>query len=815
MFSPMRGNIDLNLLIDFSEAVNKELKTTISTQIHDGKTLPSEFKILKKLAKGGYGEVYVVERDSKVYAMKKVSKQLVQKNKNTTFFMNEKEIMTTHGLDWLVKSHMCLQDETHLFYIMEFVHGGDLLGYLSRKDILKEEEIRFYAAEIFVAVHEMHKAGWIHRDLKPDNILLDRNGHVKLADFGSCVKMENGKVISNSTVGTPDYISPDVLSSTGETVVYGPEVDYWTVGVILYEMFYGATPFYSNSLKETYSKIQNLDFQFEAGISDEFKDLMAGLICKKEKRLRFEEIKKHRFFKGIEWDKLREHEPPFKPQITSDEDISNFIDTEFDPDTNAGSGGFLNFIGFTHDPDHVASILKSIQMGYGNVKISSDSPGIHELGEIEKRISCKKNELEDIKATINELHSNKAELSSMVLSLNQNLQGTLDQIGLKKDALDQIKTEIKLAKEHLQQIKNDIVERLKTTALNNLEGVGNADISEDLKDIKKAIERFKFEEKLSEVQEAAYWFYKQNQSLIDELKVHSQNGHENKSFEEVKRQIRIQKNEIREYEQKIENEIVLRKKLEDEIRTLKKSLREASRSFNNFVIHVLNASNNKDTEISIENGIMKIDGKDYLINTIYVRELKNNELHHLPDKRRSLALLMFILNEPVGCSSSSGSRRSLKALETDLEKEEKILMGLRELLVVLEGKSKEEAGLQINGSIKKIEELKVEIGRAKKSTIVDHRLDDCEKVYEFNSHLFYETTVAKGTLCEHCNEVLYGIVNQAYYCKDCLLVVHKSCYVLVDVSCELNKAIKAGSSIPIICKTVEDKEKLLKLNKVM
>ncbi|ELA42555.1 AGC/DMPK protein kinase [Vittaforma corneae ATCC 50505] len=219
----MSHEIDLNLLIDFSETADRELRTAISTKLHEGKTKPSDFKILKKLAKGGYGEVYVVEKESKIYAMKKVAKQLVMKNKNATFFMNEKEIMTTHGLDWLVKSYMCLQDETHLFYIMEFVHGGDLLGYLSRKDILKEEEIKFYAAEVFTAINEMHKAGWIHRDLKPDNILLDREGHVKLADFGSCVKMENGKVISSSTVGTPDYISPDVLSSTGETVVYGSE----------------------------------------------------------------------------------------------------------------------------------------------------------------------------------------------------------------------------------------------------------------------------------------------------------------------------------------------------------------------------------------------------------------------------------------------------------------------------------------------------------------------------------------------------------------------------------------------------------------
>lgn len=835
----MHHKIDLNLLIDFSETADRELRAAITSKLHEGKTKPSDFKILKKLAKGGYGEVYVVEKESRIYAMKKVAKQLVMKNKNATFFMNEKEIMTTHGLDWLVKSYMCLQDETHLFYIMEFVHGGDLLGYLSRKDILKEEEIKFYAAEVFTAIHEMHKAGWIHRDLKPDNILLDRHGHVKLADFGSCVKMENGKVVSSSTVGTPDYISPDVLSSTGETVVYGPEVDYWTVGVILYEMLYGTTPFYSNSLRETYSKIQNVDFQFEEGISDAFRDLISNLICRKETRYGFEQIKNHAFFQGMDWNNLRALDPPFKPHVLNDDDISNFVDTDFSPDTNAAKGGFLNFIGFTHDPDHVSNILTSIVESYNihynkssetdqavvNSNIRTACGDISEikgclseeekLSEINKAIQCKANELSDLKDRIGEIQRNKHELSSQLSSLNQSLQGTLDQISVKRAILEQTQAEINMAKQHLQQIKADIVEKLRMASSDRPDKANVVAIVEDLKDIKKSMERFKFAEKLDEVKDAAYWLYKQNKNLENEVVVLSQRENENKSLEDLKRQLRIQKSEIREYEQKIENEIVLRRRLEEEIRLLKKSLKEASRSFNNFALKATNALSNKEIEISIENGVMKVDSREHLISTVFVRELKNNEIHHLPERRRPLSLQMFFLKEPVGCSSSSGSRRSLKALEIDKEKEEKILKGLRDLLAVLEGRSKEEAELQMKGSLKKIEELKTEIERAKRSTIVENRIDDCEKVYEFNSHLFYETTVAKGTLCEHCNEVLYGIVNQAYCCRDCLLVVHKSCYVLVDVSCELNKAIKCGTSIPIICKTAEDKDKLLKLNKVM
>lgn len=836
-FVPMEEKIDLNLLIDFSETINKDLKTNVTVNIHEGKTKPTDFKIIKKLAKGGYGEVYIVEKDSVVYAMKKVSKQLVLKNPNTTFFMNEKMIMTTHGLDWLVKSHMCLQDETHLYYIMDFVHGGDLLGYLSKKDVLNEDEIRFYAAEIFTAINEMHRSGWIHRDLKPDNILIDREGHVKLADFGSCTRMENGKVTSNTTVGTPDYVSPDMLSSVGEAVVYGAEVDYWTAGVILYEMFYGVTPFYSNSLKETYSKITNIDFNFEEGISAEFKDLLSHLICRKEDRFGYEQVKSHKFFEGIDWDNLRSTDPPFKPQVESDADISNFVDTEFDPDNYNVKSGFLKFIGFTHDPTHVNKIINSI-VSQHNVTIAPTTKSNNntaftnnntafisnsvvelkqdtnefKLNEINRSLECKSIELDELKTTIKTLESSKDELSSQVSTLNQNLQSTISQILSKKDILSQIQDETVAAKEKLQQIKSDIIEKAESLGVSS---AVNIEIREEIKDLKKCMERSKLTEKLDAVKEVAYWFYKQNQQLANEIKVLSSNDNENKSLEDLKKQLRMQKSEIRDYEQKIENEILQRKSLEDEIKSLKKSLREASRSFSNFVVSVMNALSNKEMDVSIENGMLKVSGNEYSLNTVFVRDLKNNELHHLPYKKRSLCLQMFFLNEPVKCSSSSGTRRSLKALEADLEKESKILKGLEGLICVLEGKSKEEAELQIKGSSKKIAELKSEIERSKRSTITDHQIDDGEKVYEFNSHLFYEKTVAKGTLCDHCNEVLYGFVNQAYCCKDCLLVVHKSCYVLVDVSCELNRAIKAGTSMPIICKTIEDKDRLLKLNKVI
>lgn len=384
--------------------------------------------------------------------------------------------------------------------------------------------------------------------------------------------------------------------------------------------------------------------------------------------------------------------------------------------------------------------------------------------------------------------------------------------------MDILSEDIIKAKEEYNQIKEDINEKRRLSISST-----NGKALDEIKDIRKKLERYKIDEKLAFVNKGLYWFYNtvQGMNLLVEknLSIDLENKLSVKSMEDLKRQVRMLKSETREYEQKIDQELIIRGKLEEEIKSLKKIIKDSQKVNVNFKIPCTNANTNRSTDIIFEDGIIKIEGIERTLNSIYFRDLKNLELHYLPVKKRALCIVIHLLEEEIKCSSSTGTRRSLKALEKDLEKEHKILKGLDNLLKVLTGSTKEEAELQKSGSLKKIAQLEGEIEKAKSSSIFENKcsyeIPDSETVYEFNNHLFYNKTVAKGTLCDHCNEVLYGMVNQAYCCKDCLIVVHKSCYVLLDVSCELNKAIKGGKTLYQICRTMEEKDKLLRLNKAL
>lgn len=326
----------------------------------------NDFQFIKVIGRGAFGEVQLVRhRASKnVYAMKMLSKFEMIKRSDSAFFWEEREIMAHTTSPWIVKLHFAFQDAKNLYMVMDYMAGGDLVNLMSNYDI-PEKWAKFYGAEVVLALDAIHSMGFIHRDVKPDNMLLDKHGHLKLADFGTCMRMDkDGMVRSDTAVGTPDYISPEVLKSQGGEGYYGRECDWWSVGVFLYELLIGDTPFYADSLVGTYGKIMDhknsLQFPDDIEISKDAKHLICSFLTDRTQRIGqkgIAEIQRHRFFLNDQWDwnNIRDAVPPVVPELLSDDDATHFDDIpepdsgeEFFPIPKTFAGNHLPFIGFTY-----------------------------------------------------------------------------------------------------------------------------------------------------------------------------------------------------------------------------------------------------------------------------------------------------------------------------------------------------------------------------------------------------------------------------------------------------------------------------------
>lgn len=848
---------NLNLIGDCIETVyktinmsNKHLPINDLKRIIDNKTKPEEFEIVKTIAKGGYGEVFLVRKD-KIYAMKRVSKDVILKQPNTALFMAEKALLVDSiGSEWLVSAEMTLQDDDYLYYLMDFIPGGDFMGLLSKEDVLEEEWVRFYVVELVAALDELHKLGWIHRDLKPDNILIGKDGHIKLADFGSSIKMVDGKARSSFVVGTPDYVSPDILESGNLENDYSEDIDFWTLGVIIYEMLFGATPFYSLTLVETYRKITDVSYTFPFKISEDIKDLITKLMCKKDKRIGIKEIKGHVFFKDVDWNNVKGMVPPFIPEINNELDTSNFIDTYFEADNKKLEKiNYIDFVGFTFDPKMSDAVEKTIQnsglsekdncvfvkhneiseknngsyeknneLSEKNNNIINKSNEFSEKDVFVETIEVKKRELKNIEIQIkdvNKQYSDKISeyknIMSKVISEREEFYSIENELQAKREELDMLDKEIKERKSSLEEYFKNI----KITEDNNFK-IKFQENSFDFSKLNLHINDIKTQYILCTNQ------YKNIEVNYNNLKNYIKNlRDENIKFKKMgvdnlKRQLRILTTEVKEYQQKCEQEVFMRKQLEEELKSIKaKKIDTKPISYNHeFVCSLIKDNQKISSIISIVNELFYLNDRSCYIGNVYVQELKNNELYHESYKNRSLILKLIFIKESVKSISSSG-RRSLKSLEEDYKVELSMKVGLENMMPLLQGKQLDEARLQYEGTLKKISQLEREIDIARKDTLSQQEVEDPDpiKLYEFNNHLFSTKTFPPGTLCEHCNEVLYGVCDQGFECKDCKMVVHKACYILGNVSCETYNAFKKGDCYYVLMRSIEEKERLLDVYK--
>ena len=360
-----------------------------------------DFESISIIGKGAYGEVRVcrVRETGEIVAMKKLKKTEMKSKNQVKHVKAERDILAKANNPWIVELKYSFQDTEYLYLCMEYLPGGDLMTLLMKKDIFTELEAKFYAAEIVLAIDSAHKLNYIHRDLKPDNVLLDTSGHIKLSDFGLCkfaeivpnsiklrrsqedpslpqpslVTISSEKVLfkpmdkSNykrtrelaySTVGTPDYIAPEVFTQQG----YNETVDWWSLGVILFEMLIGYPPFYSEDSAITCQKIMAwkkvLRIPPEPVLTPEAVDLILKLLRDPAERLGacgVDEIKRHPFFKGVHWEVMRETQVPYLPDINDETDTRHFDKFEEDEPFCSKSAEAapvyrkdMDFVGYTY-----------------------------------------------------------------------------------------------------------------------------------------------------------------------------------------------------------------------------------------------------------------------------------------------------------------------------------------------------------------------------------------------------------------------------------------------------------------------------------
>ena len=304
----------------------------------------SDFEIIKTIGRGSVGKILLVKynNDEKYYAMKVMRKdQLISEGISDNVLV-ERNILLEGQCEFILTLSFCFQTPERVYFVTPFINGGDLFHKLKNEIFFKENLVQFYAAQVAIALQHLHDLGIAYRDLKPENILINEDGYIKLCDFGSSVVI-HGTEKENTFAGSPEYAAPEVITHEGHTFM----CDWWSFGILIYELLYGNTPFYNVDKNRMYDLINTGSISFPKFIqiegenkprsykvSDDAKNLITKLLEKdpgtRLGRKGLKEIKKHSFFSGINFDDLpkKKHKAPFKPTIDKD-DMTNNFDEEY------------------------------------------------------------------------------------------------------------------------------------------------------------------------------------------------------------------------------------------------------------------------------------------------------------------------------------------------------------------------------------------------------------------------------------------------------------------------------------------------------
>ncbi|KAM9280865.1 citron Rho-interacting kinase isoform 1-T1 [Morus bassanus] len=432
-----------------------------------------DFEVKSVVGCGHFADVKVVREKvtGDVYAMKVMSKESLLAQEHVSFFEEERSILSQGTSPWIPQLQYAFQDRKNLYLVMEYQPGGDLLSLLNRyEDQLDESMVQFYLAELVLAIHSVHQMGYVHRDIKPENVLIDRTGHIKLVDFGSAAKMTVNKMVNAKLpVGTPDYMAPEMLTGLNGDgkASYGPECDWWSLGVIAYEMIYGRSPFTEGTSAKTFNNIMNfqrfLKFPEDVKVSSEFLDLIQSLLCGQKERLGYEGLCCHPFFSKIDWNNIRNSPPPFVPTLKSDDDTSNFDEPEKNSRVLSStrqlnpagfSGEDLPFVGF--------SFIKALGILRSESVFSSvDSPA--KVSSMEKKLLLKSKELQDaqdkchkMEQEMTRLHRRVSEVEAVLSQKEVELKASETQRSLLEQDLATYITECSSLKRSLEQARMEV-----------------------------------------------------------------------------------------------------------------------------------------------------------------------------------------------------------------------------------------------------------------------------------------------------------------------------------------------------------------------